>query len=92
MREEVQEQTLIEAEIDLPQPAIKVKEISGTVEEVTTEILNDEVLVEGEIVKQIRFVDFMDQVLYLEERVPFSLTIDLPSPSRRNGAGSGGRN
>jgi len=76
--EEVSEQILVDNVIDLEDQAQKVRSITGTIRNVTVEIVDGEVLVEGEIVKEIEFVDSDNVVRQMTEVVPFEALIEFP--------------
>ncbi len=71
------EQVLVESVVDLPALAIKIKSVDASVRNVVTDIVDGQILVEGEIVKQIQFVDSKGKVRHLEEIVPFSALMPL---------------
>lgn len=71
-------QHLSETVVTLPNPAIKVAEIVAKVQDVTTEIIADKVIIQGIIHKQIFFVDLNGISRHLAEDVPFSTFIDIP--------------
>ncbi len=71
-------QTLIEDEVELFTPALKIDEITGTIRDVTVEIINDKVIVQGILHKQIFFVDTANLERHQAEDSPFSLFVDIP--------------
>lgn len=71
-------QFLSETTVTLPVPAIKVREIDARIEEITTEVLQDKVIIQGIIHKQIYFVDTDNIERELTELVPFSTFVDVP--------------
>ncbi len=75
---EVEEQVLVEEQIQLPVPAIKIKEINATVTNITWEVVNQQIFVEGDIIKQIHFVNAENQVRHVEEIIPFSAKLEVP--------------
>jgi len=76
--EEASKQTLVDNIVDLEARAQKVRTVSGTIRNVTAEIIDDKVLVEGEVVKQVKYVDMDDVVRHMVEIVPFELLVDVP--------------
>jgi hypothetical protein len=62
----------------LPTPAIKVRNITGEVRNVTAEVIADKVIVQGIVHKQVFFVGFDNIVRHFSEDVPFSTFIDIP--------------
>ena len=62
----------------LPVPAIKVREIDARIENVTTEILQNKVIIQGIIHKQIFFIDLDNIEREFTELVPFSTFVDVP--------------
>jgi hypothetical protein len=71
-------QTLIENDVTLFTPALKIDEITGAIRDVTTEIINDKVIIQGILHKQIFFVDTANLGRHQAEDVPFSLFVDIP--------------
>ena len=71
-------QTLVETEIALFTPTIKIDEITGTIQKVTVEIINDKVIIQGNLHKQIFFVDTDNLGRHQADDSPFSLLVDLP--------------
>src|SRR5690606_14446247 len=78
VRGENTQQFLSETIVTLPVPAIKVREIDAKVENITTEILEDKVIIQGTIHKQIYFIDTNNVEREFTELVPFSTFIDVP--------------
>ena len=72
------EQTLVEADITLSVPAIKVDEIVGKICNLETEIIKDKVIIQGILHKQIFFVDSANLGRHQGEDLPFSLFVDAP--------------
>lgn len=62
----------------LPAPALKVRNITGEVRNVTAEVIKDKVIVQGIVHKQIFFVTFDNIVRHFAEDVPFSTFIEIP--------------
>jgi hypothetical protein len=71
-------QTLIEAEVDLEIPAIKVDEIKGDIRDLEIEVIKDKVIIQGILHKQLFFVDTNNLERHQMEELPFSLFVDLP--------------
>ena len=62
----------------LPSPAIKVRNITGEVRNVTAEVIKDKVIVQGVVHKQIFFVGLDNIVRHFAEDVSFSTFIEIP--------------
>ncbi len=73
-----QKQVLLERTVPLPSPAIKIRAVDAVVENVTSTVVGNQVLVEGILRKQIFFVGTDNIVHHVEETVPFSTIVDLP--------------
>lgn len=76
-------QVLSETVVTLDNPAEKVAEIVARIQDVTSEIIDDKVIVQGIIHKQIFYVDTSGISRHQAEDVPFSTFLDIP------GAGPG---
>jgi hypothetical protein len=72
------EQTLIENDITLFTPALKVDEITGAIHDITVVIIPDKVIIQGILHKQIFFVDTANLGRHQAEDIPFSLFVDIP--------------
>jgi len=73
-----QKQVLLEVSIPVPIPAVKIRSVDAVVENVTTTVIGNQVLVEGVVRKQVFFVGIDDIVHHVEETIPFSTLIDFP--------------
>ncbi len=71
-------QTLIETDVTLDFPAIKVDEITGDIRNIEVEVIKDKVIIQGILHKQIFFVDTNNLERHQMEEVPFSLFVDVP--------------
>jgi hypothetical protein len=71
-------QKLIETEVTLFTPAIKIDEITGTIRDITVEIIPNKVIIQGILHKQIFFVDTANLGRHQAEDIPFSLFVDIP--------------
>ncbi|MBO8125740.1 MAG: DUF3794 domain-containing protein [Firmicutes bacterium] len=71
-------QVLSETVVNLENPAQKVAEIVARVQDVTSEIIDDKVIVQGIIHKQIFYVDLDGVSRHQAEEVPFSTFLDIP--------------
>lgn len=71
-------QTLIEADVVLEYPAIKVDEITGDIRNLEVEVIKDKVIIQGILHKQIFFVDTNNLERHQMEELPFSLFVDVP--------------
>lgn len=63
---------------NLPFKAIKIKSIVPTIRNVEIEVLTNQILVSGEIVKNITYVDTDNVVRNLTEVVPFEFLLEAP--------------
>ncbi len=70
-------QILSETTLELDQAAIKVKEINATFEDINAVVINDKVIVQGIIHKQIFYVGEDNVEYHQAENVPFSTFIDV---------------
>lgn len=75
---EATKQHLVEEIVELDQPAEKVDEIRGELQDLQVEIIPDKVIIQGIIHKQIFFVDRNNLARHQEEEVPFSMFLDIP--------------
>lgn len=75
---EVEKQLLVENSICLPFIAKKIKSVESTVQNVTFEIVGEQVLVEGEVKKDVFVVGLDNIVHHIQETVPFSGFVDVP--------------
>lgn len=71
-------QRIIDNEFCLPEIAVKIKSIVPVIRNVEVDVLVDEILVSGEIVKNITFVDKNNVVRHAVEVVPFEFLLDAP--------------
>lgn len=71
-------QTLIETDVALEHPAIKVDEITGDIRNLEVEVIKDKVIIQGIFHKQIFFVDTNNLERHQMEEIPFSLFVDVP--------------
>lgn len=71
-------QILVENDVTLFTPALKIDEVTGTIRDVTVEIINDKVIIQGILHKQIFFVDTANLGRHQAEDIPFSLFTDIP--------------
>ncbi|UMZ75257.1 DUF3794 and LysM peptidoglycan-binding domain-containing protein [Natranaerofaba carboxydovora] len=71
-------QQLVEADTKLSCPARKIQQVQGEFRDVEGRVIDDKVIVEGTVHKQIFFVDATtDEVIETSEDVPFTVTIDI---------------
>ena len=70
-------QILAESTITLNRPAIKIREIVARVVDVTTEVIEDKVIVQGTIHKQIFFIGEENVEFHQAEDVPFSTFVEI---------------
>ncbi len=73
-----QQQIILRNTFELPVTAIKIKEITGIITDLTARIILDGVVVEGVVVKTIFFVDSDNIVRSITERIPFSILVSIP--------------
>jgi len=71
-------QTLVETDFTLPVPAIKVDEVVGRIENIDVEVIENKVIIQGVLHKQIFFIDTNNVGRHQAEDVPFSTFVDLP--------------
>jgi len=70
-------QVLVESNITLTQPAIKVRNITATIQNLTTEVIAGKVIVQGVVHKQIFFVGEDDVVHHQAEDLSFSTFVEI---------------
>lgn len=78
--EEFSEQEVIRNEVTLPTAALKLREVTGTVEVTDVTVLDSIVIIEGNVIKEIVFVDTNNVVQEFTEIVPFTIEVELPEP------------
>ncbi|MGE5527827.1 MAG: DUF3794 domain-containing protein [Patescibacteria group bacterium] len=71
-------QIIVENEVTLPVAGIKVAEVSARIENLRAQAIPGGLLVEGDVVKDVRFVGEDDVVRNITEVVPFSLIVSTP--------------
>lgn len=71
-------QLLIENTVILNQNAIKVREIIAKVENLMAEVIEDKVIIQGIIHKQIFFINENNLEIHQSENLPFSTFVDIP--------------
>ncbi|HBF37867.1 MAG TPA: hypothetical protein DDW50_11155 [Firmicutes bacterium] len=71
-------QLLVERNVTLTIPAIKVRNINARVINITTDVIADKVVIQGVLHKQIFFVGEDNIVHHQAEEIPFSTFIDVP--------------
>jgi hypothetical protein len=71
-------QILIERNVTLTIPAIKVRNINATIRDITTDVIADKVVIQGVLHKQIFFVGEDNIVHHQAEDIPFSTFVDIP--------------
>ncbi|MGE5529351.1 MAG: DUF3794 domain-containing protein [Patescibacteria group bacterium] len=70
-------QVLVESNVTLTQPAIKVRNITATIQNLTTEVITGKVVIQGVIHKQIFFVGSDNVVRHQAEDLNFSTFVDI---------------
>lgn len=73
-----EQQIILRNEFELPVTAIKIKEIQAIIKDLTVNVLNNKVIVQGVVEKTIFFVDTDNIVRTITEEVPFSIMVDFP--------------
>jgi hypothetical protein len=71
-------QTLVETDVSLAVPALKIDEIVGSIRDLEIHIIPDKVIIQGTLHKQIFFVDTRNLGRHQAEDVHFSLFVDIP--------------
>lgn len=71
-------QILVESMLTLSQAAVKVREIMARVEHLSSEVIEDKVIIQGILHKQIFFINEDNIEIHQAEDVPFSTFIDIP--------------
>ena len=71
-------QVLVSDTITLPEPAEKVDEIVASVRDLACFVINNKVIFQGILHKQIFFVDLNGFVRHVGVDIPFSSFVDLP--------------
>jgi hypothetical protein len=71
-------QTLMEQDVTLQIPAQKVDEIVLQLQDLTTEVITDKVVIQGIIRQQLFFIDLNGRGRHQVENIAFSTLIDLP--------------
>lgn len=70
-------QTMLESTVTLDLPAVKVKEIRAEVRDVTTNIIEDKVIIQAVVHKQIFFIGTDAVVHHQAEDIPVSYFVDI---------------
>lgn len=76
------QQAIVENAVELPVTAIKVAEVSAIVANLRATPIQSGLLVEGDIIKDVRFVGDDDIVRNVSETVPFSVIVNIPSSGK----------
>ncbi len=71
-------QLLIESTLALTQPAVKIREIVARVERLMAEVIEDKIIIQGIVHKQIFFINENNLEIHQSEDVPFSTFVDIP--------------
>ena len=71
-------QAILESTVQLDNLAIKVTDIRARLEDISTEVIDDKVLVQGVLHKQIYFVGEDNVEYHQQENISFSEFVDLP--------------
>src|SRR5690554_7162128 len=74
---EATKQLLVERDITLAQPAIKIRNITAEIRDLTSELIMDKVIIQGLLHKQVFFVGEDNIVHHQTEEVPFSTFVDV---------------
>jgi len=75
---ENENQTMIESEIDLDIPAIKITDIVAKIQDLEIEVIDNKVIIQGVLHKQIFFIGEDNVEYHQAEDVAFSHFVDLP--------------
>ncbi|MGQ9779714.1 MAG: DUF3794 domain-containing protein [Bacillota bacterium] len=78
-RQVFREQIIVENEFVLPVPGIKIAEVSAEIVDLRARVVTHGVLVEGTVVKEVKFVGEDEIVRQVTEEVPFSLFVSIPA-------------
>lgn len=71
-------QQMLVTDVELDFCAIKVRDIDATIRHITSTVINDKVIVQGILHKQIFYVDEANVVRHQPEDIPFSFFVDIP--------------
>jgi hypothetical protein len=71
-------QLLLESTLALSQPAVKIREIVAKVEQLMAEVIEDKIIIQGIVHKQIFFINQNNLEIHQSEDVPFSTFVDIP--------------
>ncbi|MDN5330975.1 MAG: hypothetical protein PWP45_200 [Tepidanaerobacteraceae bacterium] len=71
-------QKMVESTVTLEKPAIKVREIRAQVDDLNTEIIQDKVIIQGMLHKQIFYVGTDAVIHHQTEIIPVNYFIDIP--------------
>ena len=71
-------QLLLESTLALTQPAVKIREIVAKVEQLMAEVIEDKIIIQGIVHKQIFFINQNNLEIHQSEDVPFSTFVDIP--------------
>lgn len=71
-------QLLIESTLALTQQAVKIREIVAKVEQLMAEVIEDKIIIQGIVHKQIFFINQNNLEIHQSEDVPFSTFVDIP--------------
>lgn len=71
-------QELFERFVTLTNPAIKIDDITVTIRDLTTHVIQDKVIIQGVIHKQIFFINTANIELHQAENIEFSTFVDIP--------------
>jgi len=70
-------QILVENVFTLPIPTLKIREIVARIDELTTEVIDDKVIIQGILHKQIFFIGTDNLEHHQAENIPFSTFVDI---------------
>lgn len=71
-------QILVENTICLPLPTVKIREIIASIRDLTSEVIDDKVIIQGTLHKQIFFIANDNLEHHQAEDIPFSTFVDIP--------------
>lgn len=71
-------QVMIENDVELCQPALRVSDIHATINDIHCEVIENKVIIQGHIHKQIYFADCECLIRHMGEDVHFGTFVDVP--------------
>ncbi len=71
------QQLIVETAVTLVQPTLKVDEITATIQNIVTDVIDDKVIIQGILHKQVFYVGLDNIEYHQAEDIPFSLFVDV---------------